>query len=186
MSQRIRTFIGLSLPSEVKDALVETGRSLRSERSAHSIRWVKHENMHLTLLFLGDTDQEKVSALSQAVDKGIASIPPFQVTLGAFGCFPNRRRPRVFWVGFSEGADNLKRVNQALIDQVIPLGWQAEKRAYKPHLTLGYARNNVNMPPLQTDLPVKKISWEVTHCHLFRSRLTAAGPIYSQLHTSQF
>lgn len=97
----IRAFIAVQLADEAKDALGKVTRILSGRVERNAVRWVRPAQMHLTLRFLGDTDTAKLPAIQAAMDAVAASNTSFEMRLGGIGCFPNRNRPRVIWVGLS-------------------------------------------------------------------------------------
>lgn len=91
---------------------------------------------HLTLAFLGDLDEARVPALAEALAARLRRSAPFDVTLGGVGAFPDPRRPRVVWVGFSAGGPELVRLAGEVREVLRALGLPVEERAFVPHLTL--------------------------------------------------
>ncbi len=133
----VRTFIAIELTEELKAALRRTQQELAEEMPSRSVRWVQPNGIHLTLKFLGDTPEEKVHAVQEALAQAAAQARPFIFSLSGLGCFPNARQPRVVWVGLQEPAGALVRLQQAVEAHVAPLGFPTEKRPFSPHLTLG-------------------------------------------------
>lgn len=181
----IRAFIAVQLANEVRDALGEVTRSL-SGRAPHGVvRWVRPEQMHLTLRFLGDTDTGKLPAIQAAMDAVAAANAPFGMRLGEIGCFPNRNRPRVIWVGLSGEEARLLSLVAALEKELVPLGWEPEGKPFRAHLTVGRVKDErgaqgvtwtADVPPL--DVPVAAI-------HLIESQLRPNGPLYTVRHSSR-
>ena len=95
----IRAFIAIDLPPAVKTALEDVAATLAGRVPQGAARWVRPEQMHLTLRFLGDTPADRLPALYAALDALAAGRVPFTLHLTEVGCFPNTRRPRVVWVG---------------------------------------------------------------------------------------
>jgi 2'-5' RNA ligase len=133
----LRTFIAIELDDELRINLGRLQDRLRSQVAPRCVRWVSPEGIHLTLKFLGDTPAIKVGDVQAALARAVAGIPPFTVTMGGLGCFPNLRRPRVVWVGLQEVTGALVRLRDAVEAEVSPLGFPTERRAFQPHLTLG-------------------------------------------------
>jgi 2'-5' RNA ligase len=133
----LRTFIAIELDEDLKDNLARLQNRLRGEMSPSSVRWVRPEGIHLTLKFLGDTTEEQVEQVKEALARAAAGAGPITFSVGGVGCFPNTRRPRVVWVGLHEPTGALARLRDAVEEQVAPLGFPTEKRPFSPHLTLG-------------------------------------------------
>lgn len=133
----LRTFIAIELDDELRMNLGRLQDRLRIKVAPRSIRWVRPEGIHLTLKFLGDTPQAQVGSVQAALARAAAGIPPFTITMGGLGCFPNTRKPRVVWVGIQEMTGALNQLREAVEAEVSPLGFPTEARAFHPHLTLG-------------------------------------------------
>jgi 2'-5' RNA ligase len=133
----LRTFIAIELDQELVQNLTNLQGRLRRDMPPRAVRWVRPEAIHLTLKFLGDTGQQQVEQVKEALDRAAQEVVPFAFTAGGIGCFPNTRRPRVVWVGLHEPTGALRHLRDAVEGQVAPLGFPTEKRPFSPHLTLG-------------------------------------------------
>jgi 2'-5' RNA ligase len=133
----IRAFIAIHLPDDVKKYLGNLTDELAEAVPRRSVRWVQPDRMHLTLRFLGDTDLALLPELQRALDATAAQYRQFGLQLHGFGCFPNCRRPRVLWVGVDGELKQAATLKDALDTALVPLGWDAEDRPFRPHLTLG-------------------------------------------------
>ncbi len=174
----IRTFVAAPLPEVVRAALGELAQQL----AAHSqgVRWVRPENIHLTLRFLGDTDPEQVPALSKGLDEIAAPQPPFPMRLGGVGAFPNWKRPRVVWVGLEEEGEQLQKLRRAVERLARSLRWERETQEFKPHLTLGRVREGRSIS--QGEWAVPPLDFPIDRVELIESRLKPTGPEYHTLH----
>ncbi len=139
----VRAFVAVDLPESVERALGETGQGLREAR-IEGLRAVRPEGVHLTLKFLGDVPESRLDEVARAVSATVEGHPPFDISTGGFGAFPNTRRPQVLWVGVEGCLEPLLRL-QADVDAALDaLGFPTETRPYHPHLTL--ARLDRRMP----------------------------------------
>ena len=93
----IRTFISIPVPSEVKSKKNMLYSTL--ENSPANISWVKNEQLHLTLKFLGHTPETMIENIKSEISKISSTIKPFKLLIDKTGCFPKRERPRVLWLG---------------------------------------------------------------------------------------
>lgn len=133
---RIRTFIALQLARPVQARLRELQENLA--RTTSNIKWVSAENLHLTLLFLGEVEQLEVVAICRAVKARAEHHEPFEMEIRGVGGFPNGRRPKILWAGIGAGSEPLKALHADLEAALLDLGcYRREDRAYTPHLTLG-------------------------------------------------
>jgi RNA 2',3'-cyclic 3'-phosphodiesterase len=148
------------------------------------VKLVETENIHLTLKFLGDTDENQIDAIENIIKDVAQHITPFDITLKGTGGFPNEHYLKVIWIGIS-GGDVLKTIAHALDEQLTPLGFKKDNKEFSPHLTVGRVRTAKNKDQL---LMVIKNSQEKEFSHqhiqeitLKKSDLTPAGPIYTTL-----
>ena len=100
--EKLRTFIALDMPSDIKAALVTYVQPLKSLRGR--VSWVKPENLHLTLKFLGDTPASQVEAIAVTLQDIAATATSFNVNIAGCGAFPHDRAPRVLWVGIQDAS----------------------------------------------------------------------------------
>ena len=183
----IRAFIAIDLEATVRKALLQARNDLEKRLATNAVRWVRLENIHLTLRFLGETPSAKVSHLAEAMDRVGANFRPFELTLDELGCFPHPRKPRVVWIGLKGERSILFELQQALTEELFSLGWHPEKRRYHPHLTLGRVKNHQSVTDSQLPWgkPVKSANLSVDSLCLFESKLKQFGPVYSIHHTTR-
>jgi len=147
--ERLRLFVALQLPSELKDALNQLQRTLR-DSAGDAVRWTPREQMHLTLLFLGSVPTSQLSQVVNHLQEACSAGQSLSLRAQGLGCFPDLRRPQVIWCGVEGQAECLqdfqKRVQNAL------RSWceKIETRPYHPHLTLGRFRERAHAPNLMT------------------------------------
>jgi len=179
---RLRTFLAIELDPEVRAQLVVLQQLLA--KAAPDVKWVEQENLHLTLLFLGEVDERELLAICRAAQGAVAEIPSFNLTIEHAGCFPNARRPRTLWVGVGTGAQEVIAVHDALEGPLLELGcYRREERQYTPHVTLGRVKSDRPADALAAALQ-KHQAWNagesrVREVHIMSSQLTPKGPIYT-------
>jgi 2'-5' RNA ligase len=181
---RTRTFIAVELSKAIRDRLVELQECLSA--TAKDVKWVEPENLHVTLLFLGEVDDRELPAVCRAVQNALAAQPAFPMTVQGAGCFPNPRRPRVLWVGIGQGVQQVVAVHDVLEEPLLALGcYRREERRYTPHITLGRRRSEGPADALARSLTQHQAfnAGELTVCaiHVMASQLTSTGPCYSVL-----
>jgi 2'-5' RNA ligase len=180
----IRTFIAAPLPDEVKAALAALIGGMAPRWPDRSVRWVGKDTMHLTLRFLGDTDEALVPDLSADLDRIAGRAPPFALRLAGAGCFPHSRRPRVVWVGLDDLEGRLLPLQREIERLARARGWERERRAFRPHLTLGRVRDRARPPEGEWLASPEALSFQVEQVQLIRSQLKPAGAEYSTLHSA--
>ena len=181
MGKKIRLFIAIDLPEAVKDVLAETAVRLSQNVPNRAIRWVSHDQMHLTLRFLGDTVVSQLPDLQQELAKLATQYQPFQLWLRGAGAFPNPKRPRVVWVGLAGDLAPLQKMQATLEDRVVALGWAREKRPFSPHLTLGRVKDAGQARGLNWDVKLVEVGFGVTAVQLVQSELRSSGAVYTVL-----
>ena len=186
MSDTIRSFIAIDLPPEAKAALAALTQTLIAD-GLSGVRWVKPEGIHLTLKFLGNIPSHTPPRLLTALQSSSQNHPPFSLGLGDFGVFPSPNNPRVLWVGVTGDMDALSRLQASVEEACHTLGFEPDRRPFRPHLTLGRVRRK--LPPPQLDLVRAALQeqtagnyrWNVGEFHLIHSTLTPQGAIYRSL-----
>src|SRR5439155_9603340 len=107
------------------------------------VKWVEPENLHVTLLFLGEVDAREVLEVCKTVQRTAAVIAPFAIDVRGVGCFPNLRRPRTLWVGVGDGSAKMVGLHDALEGPLLQLGcYRREDRGFTPHVTLGRTKTD--------------------------------------------
>lgn len=178
-SDRLRLFIAVDLPEHIKTSLGSLQEDLKKYRLP--VRWVKPENIHLTLKFLGAVDKLMLDQLCAAVDGAVSGYKSFPLGASGLGVFPGMRGARVLWAGISGDTNSLAMVWEAVESALTKEGLSRDKR-FSPHLTLGRFKSRVSGERL-ADVIVRHGgqemgSFTVKAVTLFESRLTQSGPIY--------
>ncbi len=184
----MRAFIAVKIPEEIKQNLLEEIDRLRALIHCGSVRWVRPEGIHLTLKFLGEISNGTLGEVRQTLEREVEKHPYSLLRVGGFGCFPNRRRPRVLWIGISEDNGALAQVQTSINEELVPLGFEKEGRPFHPHLTLGRVKRNVSKSELTqlqdavNEFDVGQVGqFEVREIHLIESILKPTGAEYSTL-----
>jgi 2'-5' RNA ligase len=179
-----RLFIAVALPPDALEACRAVLDPVRTGPLGGSAHWVRTENLHLTVRFLGDTDPELIPDLGLAVVDAAATVEPFALELAGAGAFPDGRHPRTLWLGVTRGNDGLETLDAALAPAVARLGWPADLRQRRPHLTVARTdatRGNVSHA-LGDALAVAADGWSavftVATLTLYRSHLGGGPPRY--------
>ena len=187
MTESIRTFIAIDLPSDVKEALSAFVETLKN-RGLPDVRWVNPNGIHLTLKFLGEIPPSTVPLLLDAIESAAASHHCFTLGLGRLGVFPDPSNPRVLWVGLSGDLSSLAELQASVEEQCLFLGFEPDRRGFTPHLTLGRVRRT--LPETERDLVRAAMQeeanpgsfqWQVDEIHLIHSTLTPQGAVYRSL-----
>ncbi len=177
MKDKMRTFIAVDLPMQVKRGLSDYIRDL--SRGRREYRWVALNNLHITMAFLGDVGFDDIPGIASAMQRVTSTVDPFPAGLGPVGTFPS-----VIWVGLSEGDEGCRDIYDELKSQLHFTGILLDDKRYHPHITI--ARTRRRMEPetrkwFEDSPPPQSHSFKVSEIILFESRLSPHGPEYIPL-----
>ena len=177
----MRAFVAVLLPERVRAGLAAVSAELRGQ--THGLAWVRADNLHLTLRFLGAIEPAMLEPIRQALVTATAAIPAFTVRLGGLGGFPSGRAPRVLWASVTAGSAELGTLYAALETALVARGLPGESRVFHPHVTLARARDPRGAGDLVRVLGEGPAFGEVRvgAIHLMRSDLDPRGSRYSVL-----
>ena len=180
----IRSFLAFELPPEIKKTLFNIYRSIRN--TALNVRYVKPDNIHLTMIFMGNIPMGLIEPIGEATEKVCQAYGPFAIKLKGIGVFSSRRNPRVLWVGVDGDPDRMSNFRDTLQRCLKPFGIRQEKRRFKPHLTLGRFRKGARTDTYLDDLLSNYGDLETSVCVLekfvlFKSDLKPGGAVYSKM-----
>lgn len=133
MTDVLRTFIAAKI--EPAPSLIQITEELKSNFTGEPVKWAEKDNLHLTLKFLGDTLPSQVDEISEELNQVAKMSSAFSFRLQGLGFFKNRGMPRVLFVHITEG-EVLQKLATEIDNRMANLGFQPEKRPFKPHLTL--------------------------------------------------
>jgi len=182
----VRLFIAIEIQQTIRTTFASLLKEFRA--IAPQVKWVRAENLHVTLKFLGETESAKLSPL-QNVLSAVRSIEPVNLEFRGLGFFPHEKRPRVFWAGM-EASVNLKPLAADIDQAVHRLGFPLEERPFTPHLTL--ARFQPPGIPPKLLQAIKEKSAQTFGClltreiHLIESKLKPTGAEYTTVQTFHF
>jgi 2'-5' RNA ligase len=183
MNDKIRTFIAISLPESVLEAIGRIQDQL--QKSRFNVRWTRTEAIHLTLKFLGDVDRDRGEEIRRALGAAIKDMAPFTLKGKGVGVFPDLRRPRVVWTGISGDTQILRDLHFRIEDELKGLGFPKEKRPFKGHLTLGRVKGPLEKRKFREALEglsgFQTVPFAVESVVLFQSTLSPQGATYSKL-----
>jgi RNA 2',3'-cyclic 3'-phosphodiesterase len=175
-----RTFVALLLPPAWIEYLGSVSDRLREGTSGFS--WVKAGNIHITLRFLGDLGDSGVKRVGEAVARAAEPLEAPLARLGAIGGFPSLAKPRVLWIGLSEGDEAIRAVGNAVNDGIRRAGFGSPEKPFRPHMTLARVREGArgldairaaSIPPPPAAEPLDHICVMKSELHPSGSRYTA-------------
>ncbi len=187
----MRCFVAVELDRTLREAIA-TRLVARLPRDP-GVRWCTPQQLHITLKFLGETSEQLLPRLCRVLAETAAGIEPFHLALGELGGFPSTRSPRVIWIAVQDPAAGCARWLAAAEPRLVELGFEAERRPFHPHVTLGRIRSPAGTRLLLeilrnpaavvggSGLPAERV--RVEQIVLFESLLERGGaryrPVYS-------
>ena len=183
----IRTFIAVPVPQQV----LELQNYLKSTVSGKSgkIDWVRSDQLHLTLKFLGDTTESSIGRVQSTIKNITKETSPFDLKIQGTGCFPKVERPRVMWAGIEGAIKSLYDLLEMIQIKLDPLGFPKDIKPFHPHITLGRAKYpQKRTPDISTFLNSNydSIPFRIEKVQYISSELFPNGPIYTILSTHFF
>jgi 2'-5' RNA ligase len=177
-----RTFIAIKI--EPGNRLSQAYTKLQNELKNEKIKWVDGDNFHVTLFFLGDTSEEKISEVRQSLAGLAPAFQSFEITLYGMGVFKNMRKPRVLWAGIRD-FEPLRKIKQSLDQKMSRLGFTPDEREFKPHLTLARIKWIEDKNKLEhLLLEYEQQEWQkagISELIYFESKLQRSGPVYTPI-----
>ncbi len=173
----MRTFVAVEIHNEnVLNSISKIQSELKIKATP-----VSKQNMHFTLLFLGETSEDSAENVKQVLSD--ISFQPIQLKFTHLGAFPNAKFPRVIWVGVDDTASKqLVDLAAQVEKRLSPLGFRSDK-PFKPHLTILRVKTKIDdiSKTLEKFKQVDLGSDTITELKFKQSVLTSNGPIYSDL-----
>ncbi len=195
-SSTVRGFVALSLPGCIREFLGEAEENARAFLPGY--RFTSHDNLHMTLLFLGDVSREDLRLVSAALRESASDTNPFTVQLGLPGCFPRSQNPRILHVGISRGEETLSQLANSVRAALLPLGY-SDSKPFRAHITMARERKTGpsaagsfsgtgiasvwqdSFVRTQERAPARSLSWKIEEIFLMQSILRPGGPLYVPL-----
>ncbi len=176
----MRLFFAVFFEKKVLEALADNQERIKNYGIKG--RFVRKNKLHLTLKFLGEVEENKLDQIKQSIDS--KKIKSFELTLSNLGVFPPKGRPRIVWQGLEgereEDTKEVFKLKETIENGMEKLGFEREKRKFKPHITLVRDPKNITREGLD-DVKVKRVNTKVNSFSLMSSELTKKGPIYDEV-----
>jgi 2'-5' RNA ligase len=177
-----RLFIAVKIVPE--DSFLKPVFSVKSALEEESVKWIDTGNIHITLAFLGDTDENLIPVLDNMLREQCTGSGSFGIVLRGFGVFRNFRDPKVIWAGI-DVADGLSELNRSITEGLKDAGFKTDDKPFSPHITIGRIRFIKDRERLRAVLgkydnaEFQKV--DVREVILYESILRQTGSIYNPL-----
>jgi RNA 2',3'-cyclic 3'-phosphodiesterase len=185
MNQTIRAFIAFPIPETITIRICDIQERLKSYRLP--VRWVKPENVHLTLKFFGEISLSTVNDIGKVLEDTVRVYAPLMFFIKGLGVFPNIKKPRVLWIGISGDIKPLSEIQANLEISLEKKGFAKENRPFKSHLTLGRIKGDIHpenlFDILRSFSNFTSEPFEAKELVLYKSELNPSGALYTKLQT---
>jgi 2'-5' RNA ligase len=183
----VRLFVAITLPADLKHRIARLQQDARTQ--AHHVqaelKWVKPEQFHLTLKFLGECSEDQLPAIGSALREAAAAAASFNLSVGGLGGFPDVGSMKILWLGLLQGTAEISALADRVNTALEKAGFPEETKKFHPHLTLARPKESKNMHKLrvwmeqQSKQPLGDVT--VDSITLIQSVLSPAGPTYTEL-----
>ncbi len=174
----MRLFIAIDLHSELREKITNLIQKLKA--TGADVKWVEPENLHITLKFLGDVEEERIDEIREIVRSSLSNQKAFDIEIDGMGFFENEKYLRVIWIGLSKGKERVMELMDILNRALNHIRHERLKSA--AHITIGRVRSGKNKQALLD--AIKKLSTLdigsqiVKEIAIKQSQLTKQGPVY--------
>lgn len=180
----IRSFLAFEMPGKIREIVSRTLKEMK--KLPLDVRWVRADNIHITIVFMGNISEDDFIPIGEAVSKTCKRYGSFNVTLTGSGIFGSLRNPRVLWIGLDGDLTRMSYFRSSLQKNLKPFGIKEENRRFKPHLTLGRFRKGTGSVAEMDEIlseyqNITSPTCAVEELILFKSELKPGGAVYSTL-----
>jgi len=182
--KNIRAFLAIEPPENILQEISRLQDKLKREISGR-LSWTRPQGQHLTLKFFGDISRDDIKNISAAMQKRVVAEQKMNLKVEKLGVFPDARRPRALWCGVTGDVEKLINLQKKLDGDFATLGFPAEDRSFKAHLTLARIKDPRDMTGMSEAL--KKHNeftageFVADKLFLFQSKLSPQGAVYTKL-----
>ncbi|HQG66761.1 MAG TPA: RNA 2',3'-cyclic phosphodiesterase [Smithella sp.] len=182
--KNIRAFLAIEPPENVLEEITRLQEKLKREISGR-LSWTRPQGQHLTLKFFGDISRKDINNISTVVQKRVVAEQKLNLKIEKLGVFPDARRPRVLWCGVTDDVEKLINLQRKLDSDFAAIGFPAEDRSFKAHLTLARIKDPREITGMSEALKkydsFKAGEFIADKLFLFQSNLSPQGAVYTKL-----
>lgn len=177
--KKARLFIALNLPDQIKAELVLVQKKLKKQNL--NAKWVRPENLHLTLVFLGYLNLEKIPILKSILKKVVLQIKPIELELAGINGFPKLTKTRIVFVNLKGELGKLNALAFKIKKGLKKTKISFDEKPVKAHLTLARLKKPVDLTKTVNQIKVRKLKFNLKKVELIKSQLLPQGPVYQAL-----
>jgi 2'-5' RNA ligase len=182
--KNIRAFLAIEPPEDILQKISSLQEKLRREISGR-LSWTRPQGQHLTLKYFGDISKEAVKNICAAVQMRVVTEQKLNLKIEKLGVFPDARRPRVLWCGVTGDAERLVNLQKKLDSDFAAIGFPAEDRSFKAHLTLARIKDSRDITGMNEALKKHDSftagEFTADELYLLQSNLSPQGAVYTKL-----
>jgi RNA 2',3'-cyclic 3'-phosphodiesterase len=178
----MRAFIAIELPQSLKENIKHIQGAL--EKHIPNCKWIKPQNIHLTLKFLGEVDDRRIDEIKTVLERSANNFSVFTCNLKNIGFFPDQKAAQILFIS-TDNEDYLGSISKNIQEGLSAIGFQKEA-GFKSHITLARIKIPLNIAQLQERIKSVEPSgqFQIKEFSFFKSTLTKDGPIYQKIFTS--
>ena len=171
---KVRLFIAIPIPDDIREEIIN------NTKLDGNFRITKKENLHITVLFLGDTDESRIPEITEQIKDAIKNFKSFEAEISSFGQFPPKGYPKIIYVSGDRGSEKLAELADNIRNNLKKLGFYDDK-PFKYHVTVARPRErsftgSITLPELKN-----KLCYKVEKVVLYKSDLRPGGPVYTEV-----
>jgi RNA 2',3'-cyclic 3'-phosphodiesterase len=185
----VRAFIAVDFPPNILKKIADITAFFKTLTPEKSLKWVETNNLHLTIKFLGEIEENIVAQVKLTLSQALMDHNCFDIEINGLGMYPNKNNPKVIWLGIT-GTNPLTQIYKVLNRELTALDIPPERRAFSPHLTIARLRRHTDhkqthqIGEILSGYKVDSLgATTIDQVHLYQSVLTPSGPIYTLLHS---
>jgi 2'-5' RNA ligase len=185
----MRLFIAIQLPSKIEKEIGKLQDKFKKISAKDKISWVKPENVHVTLKFLGETDLKYTGKIISVMEKAVSGMERFDILIEDTGVFPSAKNPRVMWIDCKDEGENITAIKRRLDRGLKRLGFGVEKKKFQPHLTIARIRHLSKDSEVIEKFLMNKTEFgkiEAGSIQLISSELSSTGSKYEVIGNVEF
>ncbi|MDI6601148.1 MAG: RNA 2',3'-cyclic phosphodiesterase [Thermoanaerobacteraceae bacterium] len=176
----MRTFVAINFPDSLKNEIQDIQNSLKSYVKV--ARWIRMDNFHLTIKFLGEIDERGKEFAIEAIQQACNGLKPFEINFDRIGYFGTYENMRVIWIGMNENADKLVSLQNRIEMSFSDYGFSSDEKGFKPHITI--ARDVIMTRKIDiSSFAIKLDELYVNEVSLMLSENKGKGFYYTPLYT---
>lgn len=178
----MRTFVAVELEKNLIETIDNFIFKTYREIDSNKISWVKKENLHVTLKFLGEINEKQVEVVKNVLSNIAKKTKSFVITVDGIGVFPKITSPRVIWLGIKDGEKELNTLANTVEEELYKYGFEKEKKNFVAHLTIARIKKVNRLNDIINYVEKHKNIFfgnsKISHITFFESVLKPEGPEY--------